>query len=67
MVLANRYLAAGQPERLAELGLPDTEIPYLKRTGGYTSAELTQSRDTIRYYRTKSKRRLWLPDPGETA
>lgn len=67
MILANRYLAAGQPERLPELGLPATEIPYLKKMGKYSSADLATMRDMIRYYRTKSRRRLWLPDNGEMA
>lgn len=67
MRLANRYLVAGKPEMLREIGLPQAEAQRVIRAGGYTGADLTKIRDTIRYYRTKSRRRLWLPDPGETA
>ncbi len=67
MIMANRYLRAGKAERLAELGFGPTEIHRLVQAGGYSSAELARMRDTIGYYRTKSRRRLWLPDPGGTA
>jgi len=64
MNLANRYLKAGRPERLGEIGLTQAEIRRLIKAGGYSSAEMTRMRDLLRYYRHKSKRRLWLPDPG---
>lgn len=67
MRLANRYLVAGKPAMLREIGLTRAEAERVIKAGGYTAAELTRIRDTIRYYRTKSRRRLWLPDPGETA
>ena len=67
MVLVNRYLAAGRPKELEALGLNRSEIRRLTAAGGYPSSDLTRSRDTIRYYRTKSRRRLWLPDTGEKA
>lgn len=62
MVLANRYLKARQPERLVELGIAPAELRRVKQSGGYSSADLVRMRDTIRYYRTKSRRKLWLPD-----
>jgi hypothetical protein len=67
MVLANRYLAAGRPKELETLGFDRSEIRRLTAAGGYPASDLTRSRDTIRYYRTKSRRRLWLPDTGEKA
>jgi len=65
--VANRYLRAGQPERLAELGFPKAEINRLVLAGGFSALQMHNLRSTIRYYRTKSRRRLWLPDPGGTA
>jgi hypothetical protein len=67
MILVNRYLKAGKRDRLADLGISRTEADRLVKAGGYSSIELERMRDTIRYYRTKSRRRLWLPDNGETA
>lgn len=64
MILANRYLKAGKPDRLADIGFNLVEARRLQDAGGYSSEELTRMRDTIRYYRTKSRRRLWLPDNG---
>lgn len=67
MHLVNRYIAAHRLDMLPELGIPRAEAARLVRVGGYTSAEITAMREAIRYYRNKSKRRLWLPDPGERA
>jgi hypothetical protein len=67
MNLANRYLKAGRPERLGELGLTQGEIRNLIKAGGYSSAALTRMRDLLRYYRKKSRRKLWLPDKGDAA
>lgn len=61
MMLANRYIKTGKIERLLDLGIPLATAQRLAQAGGYPSADLTRMRDTIRYYRTKSKRRLWLP------
>ena len=38
-----------------------SEARRVAQAGGYSHAALVRMRDTIRYYRTKSKRRLWLP------
>jgi len=65
MVLVNRYLAAGRPKELPSLGLSSAEIRRVTAAGGYTPAELKRMRDVLGYYRTKSKRRLWLPDRGD--
>jgi len=63
MILANRYLKAGKLDRLPGLGIPPREIARLVAVGGYSSAEILRMRDTIRYYRVKSRRKLWLPEP----
>lgn len=64
MRLANRYLAAKKISVLPELGLSRSEIARLIKAGGYSPEELTKIRDTIRYYRTKSRRYFWFPDTG---
>lgn len=61
MVLANRYLKARQPRRLAELGIPPAEVQRLIKAGGYSSLELMKMREKIYYYGKKSRRKLWLP------
>jgi hypothetical protein len=66
MVLANRYIRARRPEQLADLGYTKAEIRNLILAKGYPEAALINMRSAIRYFRTKSRRRLWLPDPGET-
>lgn len=67
MHLVNRYLRAGMADRVRELGLPRAELRRVLEAGGYSAAELTRTREAIRYYRTKSRRRLWLPEPpGES-
>lgn len=66
-LLVNRYLVAGKPERLKELGLTQAEIRRVTAAGGYPESVLKRSRETIRYYRKKSRRQLWLPDRGNAA
>lgn len=61
MTLANRYLAAGKKAMLEELGYDALEIRRLELAGGFTATQFARMRETIHYYKVKSKRKLWRP------
>lgn len=58
MHMVNRYLAAGQPKRIQELGLTRAETRRLIAAGGYSSQEMTRIREAIRYHKRKHRGRV---------
>jgi len=65
MTLANRYIRNHRPQKLAELGYTAPEIRQLIQTGGHPNSAFVNIRQRVHYFKVKSRRRLWLPDPGE--